>query len=280
MSIIVGVTRTSTIGDLIASFLAQTIDDWEAILVCQRGAVASCDDPRVRVVTSERTGRSAALNDARALAAAPLLAITDDDCEVAADWLEVALECFDADPQLGYLGGSVIAPPRTARISMCPQVSAIEARYVHSVDGPDLPAGFEMIGANVFVRASVFDLVDGFDETIGAGTYFAAAEDLDFGVRIKHTDTKIGTTPRLVVHHTHGERAGLRAALRHQLAFARGSGAYIAKVEPTRLEPGLDLSWIPIVRRPGFALRHWMTHPTRIRAYRRYQREVLAEPTG
>ena len=41
------------------------------------------------------------------------MAFTDDDCEADPDWLEVIAGYFEREPDLGLLGGAVIAPPST-----------------------------------------------------------------------------------------------------------------------------------------------------------------------
>lgn len=272
IAVCVGVTRSDTAHDLIASLLAQTLDDWEAVLVCQRGATVEIDDPRVTVLHSDRQGRSAALNDARAAATAPLLAMTDDDCEVAPDWLEVACRVFDADPDLGVLGGTAVAPPKTTPITACPEAYGVRQTFTYSIDGPEYPGDLRIIGANTIIRADLFDELCGLDERFGAGTQYPAAEDLDLLIRAKFADAKMGFEPDLVVHHTHGRRNGFRAVARHHRGYARGGGAYLAFIEPTGLED-MPFRVLPRNWRTKRAIRHLATLPFAYAGYRRFKHE-------
>ena len=63
-----------------------------------------------------RQGKSTALNTALAHARGDIIAFTDDDVDVDAQWLTTACDLLDANPEADYVGGPVIpiwgkAPP-------------------------------------------------------------------------------------------------------------------------------------------------------------------------
>ena len=63
-----------------------------------------------------------------AAARGEVLAFTDDDCEVAPDWIAAVRKAFTDEPLVGVFGGEVVAEPNTQpwRISTCPAAHVIE----------------------------------------------------------------------------------------------------------------------------------------------------------
>jgi GT2 family glycosyltransferase len=142
-------------------------------------------------------------------------------------------DVFTSHPEIGYLGGEVVAPPSTQpwRISTCPAAHVIEATYLPSRDGGEAPHGFYMIGANMSVRRDVAARIGPWDEVLGAGVRFASCEDQDWGFRAAALDVGFMTTKCLVVNHTTGRRYGLRSFIKHQRNYALGRGAWVAKLQ-------------------------------------------------
>lgn len=240
VSVILPTIRTGSVSQAIDAVLAQTDPNWELVVVPQGDdaeLIALLDsyaqrDARVRYVHTARKNLSHARNVGIAEAQGEILAFTDDDCEVAADWVAVMRELFESNPDIGYVGGEVIAPPSTQpwRISTCPAAHVIDATFVPSRDG-NAPEGFYMIGANICVRRSVADAVGPFDVVLGAGAHFACCEDQDFGFRAAGLDVGFLTSKRLVVTHTTGRRYGVRDFVKHQRNYALGRGAWMAKLQ-------------------------------------------------
>lgn len=240
VSICLPTVRAGSIRDAIEAILHQTSDQWELIVVPQGDDQEVIDlleayralDRRISFVHSDQKNLSNARNVAMRAAKGDIIAFTDDDCEVAPDWVEVLIEAYTAHPEIGYLGGEVVAPKSTRpwQISTCPSAHVVDATYLPSRDGELAPDGFYMIGANFSVRREVADRVGAFDPVLGAGARFACCEDQDFGFRAAALDTGFMTTKRLVVNHTTGRRYGLREFLKHQRNYARGRGAWVAKL--------------------------------------------------
>ena len=241
VSVCIATVRNDMIVAAVESVVCQTYVDWELFVVAQGSdpslfesiAEIARVEPRVRLVHLTEMNRSNALNVAMDLATGDVFAFTDDDCEVAPDWIEQIVAAFEEHPEVGLVGGELTAAPKRRRfeISSCPTAHAIEAIYAPSRDGFVSPYGMYILGANTAVRRQVAEQLGGFDVTIGPGTPYPACEDLDFGVRAESIDTTILTTKKILVHHTGGRRYGLRAFLKHHRNYARGSGAYVEKLK-------------------------------------------------
>jgi len=241
VSVCIATVRDDMIVAAVESVRRQTHEDWELLVVAQGadpslfGTIARTADaePRIHLIHLTEMNRANALNVAMKAATGEIIAFTDDDCEVAPDWLEQIVVAFTDHPEVGLVGGELTAAPKTRRfaISSCPTAHAIEVIYSPSRDGYHAPDGMYMLGANTAVRREVAERLGGFDVTLGPGTPFPACEDLDFGVRAESIDTTMMTTKKILVHHTGGRRYGLRAFLKHHRNYARGRGAYVKKLQ-------------------------------------------------
>lgn len=239
----------------IASIEAQTAGDWELLVVGQgddtevRGAVSARADAagRIRYIHIAQRTSSAARNAALRAASGEVIAMLDDDCEAAPDWLQVIDECLAEDESVGLVGGSLVAPPRARRgPGSCPEVLPSDSLYDPVRDGRRAPDGWVWVTANAAFRRDALETVGLFDELLGPGTPFPGCEDTDFRLRFERAGVRMRTTPRSVVRHTHGWRYGIRAVLRHQRNYARGNGAMAAKL--TLMDDGRGREWVDDMR--------------------------------
>jgi glycosyltransferase involved in cell wall biosynthesis len=236
------------------SIRRQTWDDWELLVVGQgpdrelaaAGAALAREDRRIRYLHLARMGVSVARNAGIREATGPVLAFTDDDCEADEKWLASIARCFEDDPRLGLVGGSLIAPPAPKRaFAYCPEVIPSEATYDPAVD-VRAPDGFDFTGGNFALRRDVALRVGPFDESLGVGARFAAAEDLDYKFRLEAARVRMRSTPSVVVRHTHGFRYGIKAVFGHRRSYAIGQGALAAKMTiqgDPRGEKWIDMVW-------------------------------------
>lgn len=295
VSVCIPAMRAETLPAAIRSVRRQTFTDWELLVVVQgeRPAAAPAaeaalrGDARGRVIAIPTRGLSRARNAGFAHARGDLIAVMDDDCEAAPDWLAVLVAALDADPEAGVVGGALVAPPRTRRLSVCPEMVPVEGRFDPWEGAP--PPGWDWVGGNFMVRRSLVDRVGDFDEWLGAGTEFASAEELDYKLRIEALGIPMLATPRAVVHHTHGTRTGLRAVLRHHRGYSRGYGGLAGKltllgdprgsafVEGTLRDWWRDLRHPRSLVRAPQHLRRWLHVRT---AYERCLREYEIDPRG
>ncbi len=183
----------------------------------------------------------------------------DDDCEAHADWLAVLAECFDRELDVGLIGGALIPPqPLQRGIASCPGSIPAEALYDPSTHPCEPPPGWDWIGGNFAMRRQLIEQCGLFDECLGAGSDFPAAEDTDYKLRLEKLGVKMRSTPRSVVYHTYGFRYGLRAAVQLSRNYAYGNGGLAGKL--TLLNDPRGLEWKHNTWRD--CLRKWR-HPLR-----------------
>ena len=231
--------RAAALGRTVRSVLGQTWQDWELLVVGQgdaataealRAAVseAAGHDPRVTYVHLTELGCSRARNAGTRLSRGEIIAFLDDDCEADPSWLETIVTAFDADPDLGVVGGAVIGPEKLGALTACPTVMPAEAVYDPALTPQNPPAGWDWIGANCAFRITAAARVGLWDEVLGPGMAFPVGEDTDYKQRLEALGVRMLTTPRSRILHSSGVRSG-RAALRSQRNYALGNGAVAAK---------------------------------------------------
>jgi glycosyltransferase involved in cell wall biosynthesis len=290
ISVCVPTTRCDTVGATIAGVRGQTWRDWELIILGQgerqalEAAVtrAADGDRRIRYVHLQGRGLSLARNAGLQHASGQVLAFTDDDCEPRLDWLTCIALAFLDDPELGLVGGAVLAPANKGALSTCPIVSPLEVVYDPRSNGRLAPRGWDWIGANFAVRQKVASRLGRFDECLGAGADFPAGEDTDYKLRLEAAGVRMLSTPKSAVVHTFGVRKGL-AVLRSQRNYATGNGGMAAKL--TLLGDPRGRQWLDETRKGSIrdfrapyrglrGLRRWHYFST---AYRRCLRDYRVE---
>jgi glycosyltransferase involved in cell wall biosynthesis len=255
ITVCVGSVRADTLRATIASIKAQTLSSWELVVVGQADDSAVRDaaesslpgDPRLRYVHVDGKGLDRARNAAIGVATGDVLAFTDDDCEADPSWLTILASCFEAQPDVGLVGGALVRPASSRRFQSCPQVIPSEALYDPIAMARHAPPGWDWVGGNFALRASIIERAGFFDECLGAGTDFPACDDTDYKLRLEAMGVKMRSTPRAVVRHTYGVRYGVRALLAHQRNYARGNGALAAKL--TLMGDTRGVEWLESTRR-------------------------------
>jgi GT2 family glycosyltransferase len=236
ISVCVGSVRPETLPATIRAIQAQSVLDWELLLVLQGpdypvGAIerAAAGDDRIRILRDREFGLSRARNLAIREASAPVLAFTDDDCLPETDWLEVTLARFRADPGLGVLGGAVTAGPKERwGPSTCPAIEPGEMRLRPGSATEQDVIGF--IGANMAMTAEAARRIGPFDDLLGAGAPFLGGEDVDYRMRAAHAGIAMATTSASRVYHRYGRRYGLSAVWKHLGSYAYSTGAVAGKL--------------------------------------------------
>jgi GT2 family glycosyltransferase len=138
--------------------------------------------PQIRYVFESRQGLPIARNAGVLAARASLIAFTDDDVEVQADWAAALLTAFHAYPDVGYIGGKVVAAwDQAARPAWLltghygPLALQDRGDRPFSVGSHDVRPC--LIGANFAVRRSVFERAGLFSPA------FPWGEDREFQLR-------------------------------------------------------------------------------------------------
>jgi len=135
--------------------------------------------PSVRCVATETRGLSLARNFGIDQSRGAIIAFTDDDVIVHADWLEQVAAEFEAYPRLALLFGTVL-PPESYDWTQefIPYAEVITRRPVPWWSR-DVLAG---IGANMSLRRTAFETLGGFDPRLGPGNA-ASGDDYEYALR-------------------------------------------------------------------------------------------------
>ncbi|HKQ75707.1 MAG TPA: glycosyltransferase [Blastocatellia bacterium] len=168
-----------------------------------------------------RRGLSYARNTAVAAASGDCIVFTDDDVLVSEDWLDEIYREFSADPLLRILSGKVLlANERLQRVAM----HAYDERQYFKF--PD--SGNFVMGANMAFRRDLFDRVGLFDVRLGAGRFFAGADEVELIYRGLKAGLRMLYAPNVLVYHDH-DRFTLEQACRLEYGYSKGSAAYLVK---------------------------------------------------
>lgn len=184
------------------------------------GVVAA--EAGAHVVRAAAPGLGRARNVGWRIATRPVVAFTDDDCAPSPDWTAAVERVFE-DPSVGYAYGQVLAEGPGERLST--KSSAIAQRIQAGGD----PTGLGH-GANLACRRRALDDIGGFDDELGAGARFPAAEDSDMAWRMSAAGWAGAFDPASAVWHR-GWR-DRKQALRVMYRYGVGAGAAAAKPVP------------------------------------------------
>lgn len=221
------------------------------------------DGPSIRYFRCARRGKSAALNLGVKEARAPWLAFTDDDCQVAADWLDVIDRTIRETGSKGVLTGRVVAgkPEGEAVIAPSLRENGRDTTYT-SPTFRDV-----LFGNNMAIPADLLRKSGGFDEGLGPGTAAPAAEDNDLGYRLLRSGIPIRYLPTMVVTHRSWRSAPEQVRLYRGYGVGQGTfyGKHLhrgdlhmaARMARNLWDTGRDLGGAIVLRRRQDALASW-----------------------
>jgi glycosyltransferase involved in cell wall biosynthesis len=222
--------RAEKLKDCLAYIARQSPScSWELVVVDNgstddTGRVLSEYAAKVPFVTTilyeGRAGKSRGLNKGLRVTRGEIIALIDDDCYIASDYIDRVREIFE-DPKIGFAGGRIdlFDPtdyPMTIQTATEPMFLAPRS-YVQPGWIP---------GANMMFRRNVLEAIGGFDPELGPGMRFYA-EDPDVQARASFAGWWGFYTPAAVVAHHHRRKAKDVPALRRK--YSMGTGAYMAK---------------------------------------------------
>jgi GT2 family glycosyltransferase len=188
--------------------------------------------PSIRLVHEPRPGLSRARNAGVAAARGSIIAFTDDDVEVPANWIVTLARPF-ADPAVGAVTGPVLPASleTEAEAAFEFDLGGLASSLVPRDFGPDFVRNGRLIapevwkigaGANMSLRAAAIRDAGPFDERLGAGAA-GCSEDSEFLYRMLMAGWTCRYRPECHVHHNHrASDAALRAQAR---AYMRGHTA-------------------------------------------------------
>jgi GT2 family glycosyltransferase len=194
------------------------------------------EDPHVRYIRSSTEGVATGRNIGIGTARGELITITDDDCEVPASWLRRFTAAFAFDRNVGVVFGNVLAAPHDPGAGFAVAYERREPFLARSIREK---CRVEGTGACMGVRRSVWQALGGFDELLGIGAPFKAAEETDFAIRALLAGYFVYETPDISVVHwgvrapehiqsvIHGYWYGTGAAFAKHLRCGRWSVAHL-----------------------------------------------------
>ncbi len=147
----------------------------------------------------ERPGKARALNLALQHVSAPLVLFTDDDVEVAADWVTKAQTFFASHPQYAAATGRVRTPPAIIDPNLLSRVALFSTLPLFD-RGDEIADTKHLYGCNMAIRRSVLEQVGPFHEELGPGAS-GLHEDGDMARRIAARGLRIGYMPDVIVYH-------------------------------------------------------------------------------
>jgi hypothetical protein len=150
--------------------------------------------------------------------------LTDDDCEISADWVRELVTAFAVDRRIGVVFGNVLPAPHDGTAGFIPAHVQEQGFVAVSVREKHLIAG---MAACMGVRRNTWESLGGFDEMLGSGAPLRSAAETDFALRALDGGHFVSCTPRMKVLH-HGFRSW-EEGRRLIDSYWYGTGAMLAK---------------------------------------------------
>lgn len=220
--------------DACLSALAGSVRPDDEVLVVDSasrggGTATVARDHGVGYVRVDRPGTSRARNAGAREAGRSLLAFVDDDVRVTTGWADAlarALTSTDAT----FATGRVEVPPGQEGSER--PVAVTERLTAGRLDAST--RGVLGASANLGIRRAALAEVGGFDERLGPGTWFSAAEDVELFDRLFAAGHHGWFEPAALAYHD--QWRDRRALVRLDYGYGKGAGARL--VQLLRTDPG------------------------------------------
>jgi GT2 family glycosyltransferase len=177
-----------------------------------------------RYLRSEIAGASLARNIGWTNADNDIVAFIDDDVRVSPDWADAVRAAFLEHPEISFLTGMILEPEDQVAKGRPVATLRIEEPLVFRDGTYESPA----YSANLVVRTDALSRLGGFDERLGAGGDFLAAEDGDLFDRLFSAGCVGRYEPRALAYHE--QWRSRREIVRLDFSYGYGSGARAAKL--------------------------------------------------
>lgn len=204
-------------------------------------------------VRQDNRGAAAARNRGIREATGDVVAFTDDDCLVPADWLEQLADGYARHPEVAGVGGGLVPEAEALRSSAVARHEAWVAREVYGAGDEEVAGGFACPAGgtnNMSYRREVLLEVGGFDEGFPPRVW---GEDADLKLRITERGGRLLYVPVAVVH-LRGYALG--AFVRQSVERGRGEAHFRLKHQGRR-------GWAAHLRRLALAPLKLLAAPMR-----------------
>jgi glycosyltransferase involved in cell wall biosynthesis len=248
MSVVIATRdRADHLAECLDAALAMAYPEYEIVVVDNAPATAATAEliadryarsPRIRYVREDRRGLSYARMCGLAHARGAIVAFTDDDVIVDANWLAALAQGFTAGTHVGCVTGAVL--PReieTIEQQWCEERGGFTKGFARRVfdllanrpEEPLYPFRSSMFGtgANAAFDARVLGEIGGLDVMMGAGTPTRGGEDLDIYFRIVNRGYQLVYEPAALVYHLH--HRAYRALRNQSYSYGVALTAYVTK---------------------------------------------------
>jgi GT2 family glycosyltransferase len=209
----------------------------------------------VRYLWTPTVGQSRATNEGIAAATYNVIVLTDDDMVVASSWLRELVAALVRVGRRGVVTGRVEPGEATVNGSFAPSTKTADTREVHQ--GRIMED--VLFTNNLAIHRSVTAEVGLFDESLGPGTPFPAAQDNDFGFRLLEAGYRIVYEPSAVAYHRAWRARGDYLPI--CWSYGRGQGAFFGKHLSFRDRYMLVRMWRDIGRHILLFVREVLRHP-------------------
>ena len=177
----------------------------------------------IRHIRTASPGLSTARNLGARAARSAVVVFSDDDMLLAPTWLRRLVETLAELGPMTVVTGRVTAGAPERAGGFTPAVVTGEKPMIYE---GRLPIDV-LAGGNMALYRSAYEDVGGFDERLGAGSRYPAAEDNDFGFRLLERGFRIAYVPDAVA--IHRSWRGRRDRVRLRWRYGRGKGGFYAK---------------------------------------------------
>lgn len=231
-----------TLRGCLDSLMRLDYPDYEVIVVndgsTDQTASIAAEFPQLVYIKQENRGLSVARNVGARQALGEIVAYTDDDCVVDADWLRYLVTAME-DQQVQAIGGPNITPDNDGWVARCIAASPGNPSHVMLDD----QHAEHVPGCNMAFRRSTLLGVGGFDPQ-----FRAAGDDVDICWRLLDANLPIGYAPGAMVWHH--RRATVTAFGKQQKGYGR-SEAMVHFKHPQRFGAFGRSTWRGIIYGDG-----------------------------
>lgn len=264
--------RPDTIGQALDSILSCDYPEFDLHVMDQSTAdrtrriveeLAVRDGGRLRYHHLAKAGLSRAYNAGIEASDGDIIALTDDDCVLPADWLASISSSFQRHPDVELLYGQVLIPEslayEVARGVVVPALPIPEERKI----GGGAPFEVFGMGANMAVKRTLIRRMGGFDEALGGGGPLRSSQDSDFGYRAFRAGAAILLAPDVRADH-YGTRMPDQwpDTLRN---YGIGDGAFYSKHIRCGDLLAMRLLAMRLLRSAAWELKHSFSERRRVR---------------
>ena len=177
----------------------------------------------VTLIYESRQGLAIARNAGWRASSGNIIAFTDDDCYVAADFIHSVARVFSDSPDVGFIGGRILLHDPSDQ-----KITILDHAQRRAFESRSFIAPGAISGANMAFRRRTLEMIGGFDERMGAGTPFPC-EDIDAAAAALWLGIPGAYDPGPTVFHAHGRKTDAEVrALRH--AYEGGGSYYVKRI--------------------------------------------------